>query len=409
MTLRPPGDLHKPQLGWRMAVLPFRTEGASVGLGIALGMAEEISAVLARYRTPRLIATATFWDGLGPAHDVHARCKAYHLDYIIEGVIHVQGDTVHVEVTLSDVVLDFEAVWRGHFNGQLSDLFSLQYKIAYDMITQVDPELFHDGSASEPLVKTEVAGAHQSVLKAIQAIHRLDKSTFMRARDFLNQAIDLDPDYAEPHAWMAYWSILALGLGWPESLPEVVRLAGGSAERAVQLDPFNARALAVAGHVRAYMFHDVHGALDMHARAIELNPNLPIAWNMSGWSRIYNGEHTVAVRHLMMAQSLSPRDPHTWFVEHALMAAQFFNRNLEEAAILADFVLEQHPDHVSALNMGLAIMGHLRRTEDASRCLRRLQSLDPSVTVTRIASRAPFRPDDKSFYMEGLELAGVPK
>ncbi|MDT7953748.1 MAG: hypothetical protein RQ966_19790, partial [Acetobacteraceae bacterium] len=50
------------QLGWRMAVLPFRSVGAPLGRGIALGMAEEISAALGRFRAPRLVATATFWD-----------------------------------------------------------------------------------------------------------------------------------------------------------------------------------------------------------------------------------------------------------------------------------------------------------------------------------------------------------
>ena len=45
------------------------------------------------------------------------------------------------------------------------------------------------------------------------------------------------------------------------------------------LDPFNARALAVAGHVKGYLLHDVPSALHLHARAIELNPDLPIAWD----------------------------------------------------------------------------------------------------------------------------------
>ena len=59
----------------------------------------------------------------------------------------------------------------------------------------------------------------------------------------------------------------------------------------MQLDPLDARALAIAGHVKGYLMHDVRGALSLHARAIELNPNLPIAWTVSSWSRIYNGEH----------------------------------------------------------------------------------------------------------------------
>ncbi len=390
-------------------MLPFRGLGAPVGHGIALGMAEEVSAALARFRAPRLIATATFWDGSGPAADAMARCRTYQLDYIVDGTIHVVGDKIHVDVTLLDVVLDFEVIWSGRFDGELNDLFSLQHRIAFDMVTQVDPELFHPGAASEASVKTEVAAAHQSVLAAIQGIFRLDQSTFMRSRELLARAIELDPDYAAAHGWMAYWSIMAVGQGWVENPRDVTTLAGTSAERAVLLDPFDARALAIAGHVKGYLFHDVKSALHLHARAIELNPNLPIAWTLSSWSKIYNGEHTAAVRHAMMSQSLSPRDPHIFFVEHALMTAQFFNRNLDEAEMLAEIVLERNPGHASALNVRLAILGHLGRKEEASHCLAMLREIDPNVNVDKIVSRPPLRPEDRNFYVDGLERAGVPR
>jgi hypothetical protein len=149
--------------------------------------------------------------------------------------------------------------------------------------------------------------------------------------------------------------------------------------------------------------------LHLHARAIELNPNLPIAWTVSSWSRIYNGEHTTAIRHAMMSLSLSPRDPHIWFAEHAMTTAQMFNRNLDEAEVLSDAVLERYPGHVAALNVRLAILGHLGRKEDASQCLAKLQMFDPSVTVAKISSRMPLRPEDSVFYKDGLERAGVPR
>ncbi len=231
----------------------------------------------------------------------------------------------------------------------------------------------------------------------------------MQARDLLARAIELDPDYAAAHGWLAYWSIMAAGQGWVKNPRDVTTLAGTSAERAVLLDPFNARAIAVAGHVRAYLLHDVESALHLHARATELNPNLPIAWTMSSWSKVYNSEHTTAIRHAMMARSLSPRDPHIWFVEHALMTAQLFHRHLEEADTLSEAVLERNPRHVSALNIRLAILGHLGRKDEASRCLALLREFDPSVTVERISSRIPVRPDDRIFYEDGLARAGVPR
>ena len=396
------------QLGWRMAVLPFRSVGAPVGCGIALGMAEEVSAALARFRTPRLIATATFWDGTGPATDAFDLCRTYQLDYVINGTILFSGNQVRVNVTLLDVVLDFEVIWAGHFDGQLDDLFSLQHRIASETVAQVDPELLQHGATCETLTRTEIAAAHHSVLTAIQGIFRLDRRKFMRARQLLARAIELDPDYAAAHAWMAYWSIMAVGIGWVDEPRTVTTLAGDAAERAVSLDPLDARALAVAGHVKAYLLHDVRTALTMHARAIELNPNLPIAWTLSSWSRIYNGEHATAVRHAMMAQSLSPRDPHIFLVEHALMTARFFSRHLEEAAMLSERVLERNQGHTSALNVRLAILGHMDRHAEAGHCLTMLRRIDPTVSIESIAARPPLTPEDRAFYIEGLRRAGVP-
>ena len=231
----------------------------------------------------------------------------------------------------------------------------------------------------------------------------------MRSRELLVRAIELDPDFSTAHAWLGYWSVMAVGQGWVENGHEVIELAGQSAERAVLLDPLDARALAIAGHVKAYLLHDVRSALNLHARAIELNPNLPIAWTLSALSKIYSGDHATGLRHAQMAQALSPRDPHIFFVEHALMIAHLFRRELAEADACAEIVLDRQPDHASALRIRLAILGHLGRLDDASEHLRRLQSIEPAVTLGSILSRPPFRPEDLVYYAEGLRIAGVPE
>ncbi len=391
-----------------MAVLPFRNLGALAGHGIALGMAEEVSAALSRYRVPRLIATATFWDGKGPAADAWERCRIFQLDYVVDGTLQVIDDRIRVAVTLLDVVLDFEVVWCGHFEGALDDLFSLQDRIAFETIVQVDPALSGRGWELGAPARTAIAAAHHSVLAAINGIFRLDRPKFMHARDLLLRAIELDPEYAAAHAWMAYWSIMAVGQGWVENARNVTTLAGVSAERALLLNPLDVRAVAIAGHVKGYLLHDVRSALTLHAKAIELGPNLSIVWTLSSWSKIYNGEHAVAVRHAMMSQSLSPRDPHIFFAEHALMTAHFFQRQLDEAEMLAEIVLERNPGHVSALNVRLSILGHMGRKDEAAQCLAMLRINEPGITIAKIVARPPLRPEDQEFYINGLKRAGVP-
>lgn len=397
------------QLGWRMAVLPFHCLGDTAGHVLGLGMAEEISSALSRFRGPRLISTATFWDSGKPAEDAERRCRAYGLDYVVKGIMEVVGNDVRVTVDLLDVVLDFEPIWSRCFDGCLDNLFSLQRHIVSQTVAQLDAEMLEAEKFEQPALPTEIAAAHHAVLQAIQAISHPDRPSFMQARGLLERAIELDPDYAAAHAWLAYWCIMAAGQGWVESPRDVTATAGAAAERAIALDPHDARALTIAGHVKAYIFHDVKAALAIHEKAIKLNPNLPIAWALSSCSRSYNGEHELAVRHATIALSLSPQDPLIFFTEHMLVIALLFDRRLEEAEELSETVLARNPGHVSAIYGHLAILGHLGRQAGARDWLRVLQGIDPKASVGRVASRVPLRPDDKAFYSEGLRRAGLPE
>lgn len=393
--------------GWRIAVLPFRSLGSPLDGGLSLGMAEEISAALSRFRMPRLIATGSFWDGSGPATDALARCRAFSLDYVISGTIQTSGQRIRVTVTLLDVAMDFEVVWASRFEGTTQDLFTLQDKIASQTVAQIDPELLQRHHIRGDAIQTANAVAHHSVLTAIQGIYRPDKPRFMQARDQLLNAISLDEDYAAAHAWLAYWYLTGISHGWIDDPHEAISRAGVAAERAIVLDALDARGVTIAGHVKAYLFHDIDAALALHRRATNLNPNLPIAWTLSSWSHIYNGDHQTAMNHATMAESLSPTDPHVFVVEHAAMTARFFLGDLEIAEALASNVLERRPRHATALKVRLAILGHLGRTEDAAQCLAALRTVMQDVTVDRIIARPPLQARDRAFYVAGLRLAGV--
>ncbi len=391
-----------------MTVLPFRAAGGTDAYGIAFGMSEEISALISSFGSPRLIAPATFWDGTGPADDVLGRCRIYELDYVMDGTIEIDGNDVRASVALLDVPLGFEVIWTGTILGKMDDLFSLQRRIAAETIRQLDPDLAQQAPAPGPSTETTVAAAHHFVLGAIQAIYRLDRYRFDRARAMLTEAVVLDSDYAAAYGWLAYWSLVAVGLGWVDDARHVTLLAGVAAERAIQLDPTNARAFSIAGHVKAYLQHDVPSGLKLHARAIELNPNLPITWAMSSMSKVYHGDHLTAIRHATVARSLSPRDPHIFLAEHFATWAYFFNRDLDQAEKLSKVVLTRTADHVSAINVHLAILGYTGQRDEASHWMNKLKGFNPAITLTSIIGRAPWQSDDSCYYAEGLRLAGVP-
>ena len=394
--------------GWRIAVIPFRNLGNTLGGGLSLGMAEEISAALSRFRMPRVIATGSFWDGSGPSADCLAKCRTFNLDYAISGTIQASGQRIRVTVSLVDVAMDFEVIWASRFDGTTEDLFTLQDTIASQTVAQIDPELLQRHQFRGEAAQQPNAAAHQAVLTAIQGIYRPDRVRFLEAKGLLDKAIALDPSYADAYAWLAYWYIIGLGQGWIDNAHEAAVNAGAAAERAVSLDPLDARGVTIAGHVKAYLLHDVDAALLFQQRAVLLNPNLPIAWALSAWTHIYCGRHREAVDHATMAESLSPADPHIFFVEHASMMAHLFLKDLRKADALAMSSLERKPRHASTLRGRLAILGHLGDHNTAASCLKTLQAIDPTVTVEKIVSIPPFRPNDMIYYRDGLRKAGVP-
>ena len=90
----------------------------------------------------------------------------------------------------------------------------------------------------------------------------------MAAGKLLDQSVQLDPDNAAAHAWAAQWHIFAVGQGWASTPAADVERARGLAERAILLDPDDARGLSLAGHVRGFIDHRPQEARRLHERAL---------------------------------------------------------------------------------------------------------------------------------------------
>ena len=122
------------------------------------------------------------------------------------------------------------------------------------------------GSANAEAYRLYLLGRYQ--------IDRSTDSSFEKARQSFQQAIDQDPNYAAAYAGLA--DALAI-LGYIGSLPakEANAKAEAAAKRALALDSMLAEAHDAQGFV-SWLTTDFAGAEREFRRAIELNPNLSI-------------------------------------------------------------------------------------------------------------------------------------
>src|SRR5213078_3601056 len=98
---------------------------------------------------------------------------------------------------------------------------------------------------------------------------------------------------------------------------------------ALERDPFDARALALCGHVRAFLSRDYEGAFALFDRALAASPNSSEAWVWSSPAYSYVGDAAEARRRAEQAIRLSPFDPDIFFTHCALGFAAYTEGDYE--------------------------------------------------------------------------------
>jgi DNA-binding SARP family transcriptional activator/tetratricopeptide (TPR) repeat protein len=403
-TLLPPSVRARERTTLRLRVLPLRTIGEERNDGLGVGLAEEISAGLSRFKWISCLPT-TLW----PAESTGGFSETgIEADLVIDGTIQRGLGRVRIIARLLDMRIGGEIVWAGRFDRELTDTLALQDELGATIVAQVDPELMqHEGRRTAGTRTHDLTG-QDLLLQALPAMYRLERESFLTARRLLELSLQADPASSVAHGWMAYWDLLYVGQGWADDPEATTAEAARLAERAVMLDPGDARALTLAGHVRGFLGKHPNEANALHERAIALNPNLAIAWCFSGLACSYLGDHAEALRRMNIALRLAPSDPHGFFYDTALIMPHLLIGDLGSAIDAGRRAIEINPLFSSAYKGYLSALGLMGERQEVGVILRRLMKLEPTFSVRQAVTRSPLsRPEDVARYAEGLRRAGL--
>ena len=222
------------------------------------------------------------------------------------------------------------------------------------------------------------------------AIYRLDRLSFDAAGNLLEAALRADPGHTDALAWaLRLLASFRVGQGWTGDPDAATERAALLADTAVTMDPNDARALTLAGHVRGFLMKRASEAVVLHDRAISLNPNLAIAWCFSGFALSYLGDHDTAIRRMRQAIQLSPSDPHLFFFQAAIMMPHLLRGEYGAAAAAGREAIELNPWFTSSFKGYLAALGHLGHEKEAANVMGRLLKLEPGFTVRDAVRRSP--------------------
>ena len=405
--------------GARIGVLPLAAPGAVPEEDLSVGLAEEITAALACLRWMFVVDSSSL-AAAAAREGAEAAARGMGLDFLLAGTVRRGGACdaarIRISLRLTDLRPPAGVVWTQRFEREAADLLALQDEVAAAVVARIDPEILlieahrlgrQAGGQAGAAID---ASAYALLLRAIPAIHRLDRAGFLAAGAWLRQATALEPEYAPALAWHAYWHLFLLGQGWVAAGAEAAAMAEAErlASRAIAVDPLDAQALTILGHVHAFVHHRVEEAAALHRRALALNPNLAMAWVFLGMAESYLGEHPAALARLDRYRDLAPCHPHAFFFDAARAVPLLLLRRYAEAAAVCRAAIALQPGFSFPQKVLLAALGHLGEREAAAAAKARLLAIEPGFTLAQALLRTPLRrAADRAHYRAGLRLAGL--
>lgn len=395
----------------RLGVLPFRYAGTEPGQAdLSAAIADEIANALSPVRSVAVVASNALARFAGENRDEDAIRQAFDLDYLLDGSIQYARTRLRVSARLLDLDAHNQIAWARRFDYSAEDPLASQDEIAAEIVAQIDPAILHIEGKRVTLRKAVTATAPELVLQAVPQMTRMEQKPFLHSGELLRRAVELEPEYAPAHAWSAYWGALLVEQGWATRPQDSIAEASRLAERAVQLDPLDARALTIAAHVSAALQHRLHEAASLYGEALRLNPNFAMAWAFSAATYAFLGDLAEAEHRAARYKKLAGNHPFAAVFDTDVAVIHLLKRDYDTAVAVGRTVTHTNPLRAAGFKPYLAALGHLGRRQEAAVALRRLLALDPGFSLRRFQETAPFAHDaDREIYAEGLCLAGVPE
>ncbi len=331
-----------------LAVLPFKSLGDGDNAYLGLGMADSLITRLSNLEQLRVRPTGAVVKYGGNEHNPLDAAKDLRVESVIEGTIRQNGDRLRVTVQLVDVKNE-TTLWAEKFDESFTDIFAVQDLISERVAAALKVQLSSRELQNLTRRETENLTAYQLYLRAFYQLNNISEKGTAQAMDYLERAIEADPDYAL--AYTALFGCYVL-IGLFNSLPSraIAAKARSLAAKALELET----TLPAAHYSQAfsYLLFDWNfpAAGQSHLRAVELNPKDAEVHRYYSFYLFLMRRDDEAVSEAKIALELHPLT-HTLIMQVA--HTFYYTRRYDEAIAMYRRCLEVEPDFM-LVQLGLA-------------------------------------------------------
>jgi serine/threonine protein kinase/tetratricopeptide (TPR) repeat protein len=301
-----PGVSKVARTQWQnsIAVLPFRDYSPHKDQEYFCdGMTEAIIGKLSGLPDLKVISMTSVMRYKSPERDIVKIGDELSVATILEGSVQKEDSRVRVRAQLINVADDAH-LWTQTYDRELASIFTIQDEISQTIVDVMKIKLLRDERTSFAKRHTENLEAYNAYVQGRFLWNKRTEENLMKAIEYFEQAIELDPNYAQAYAGLAdVYAVLPSNIGYPqeEAIPKVRQ----SAQKALELDDKLAEAHASLALI-AEMEGRLEEAEEEFLKAIELNPGYAYAhyWYSNLLNRM--GRREQSMRELEVAFELNP-------------------------------------------------------------------------------------------------------
>jgi TolB-like protein len=289
-----------------LAVLPFpQIDGVGGNLLLAEGIVDELASRLGAIEGIALAGRTSIAAIASKGRTLTEMASELGVSHLIEG--EVRRDEAGVEVRIALINGDSGTeIWSDRLAGSLDDFFESRKVIGANVIAAIARALGRTASPAPSRKMTRDREAYALYLQGRAMVQNIGvEGSIAKGIAFLEQALEIDPEFAE--CWTALANARIMTAALTPSLERVEQSAEAArcAERAIALDPGQGHAFSILGIHEWTRFRPARAlgmALEAHAR----DPNDADVCSRLGSCLLYLGRAGEALPYVEAAVDRDP-------------------------------------------------------------------------------------------------------
>src|SRR3990172_8698230 len=236
-----------------LAVLPFvNMSGDPEQEYFSDGITEDIIPALSKIASLFVIARTSTFAYKGKAVKVQQVGQELRVRYVLEGSVRKAGPRVRITAQLVEAASG-RHLWAERYDRNLEDLFAVQDEITQHIVDALQVQLTEGEQLLVWRRHTRDPEVWNNVYKSIEHFRRLTREDNIRARQYAERAVELDPEYASAYNLLGwtYWNDARMG--WSASPLESFQRAAELNQKALALDDSLAEVHGLCGFLYLYL------------------------------------------------------------------------------------------------------------------------------------------------------------